>query len=133
MEICVNDYVRTKEGRIEKVKVINKYGIVHKHDSDNDTFDTGINWYAESGREINEEDIKIHSKNIIDLIQEGDIVNGKKIEAIIDGLLKSEGVAERVLCFETDFPIEKGLRCYHNCDIKTILTKEQYEQNSYKI
>lgn len=124
MEIEVGEYIRTTDGRIEKVKVINKYGIVHKHDSDNDTFDTGINWYAESGREINEEDIKIHSKNIIDLIEEGDYVNGKKVLRINDyGNFKRAD-------FNLDY--DDGDAVY-NEDIKTILTKEQYEQNSYKI
>ena len=59
--------------------------------------------------------------------------NGKKIDAILDGGFKSEGVAERVLCFETDFPIEKGLRCYHNCDIKSIVTKEQFSSVEYRL
>jgi len=68
-EIKVGDYVRTKDGRIEKIKEKNKYGIVIKHKDTNDTFSEGINWYAESGREINKEDIIKHSSNIIDLIE----------------------------------------------------------------
>lgn len=74
-----------------------------------------------------------HSFNIIDLIECGDYVNGKKIDAILDGGFKSEGVAERVLCFEIDFPIEKGLRAYHNHDIKSIVTKEQFKSIEYTI
>lgn len=67
--IKVNEYVRTKDGRIEKVKVINKYGVVTKHDNNDDTFSTEVNWYAESGREINKENILKHSSNIKDLIE----------------------------------------------------------------
>lgn len=128
MEIEVGEYVRTKDGRVEKIKVINKYGIVHKHDSDNDTFDTGINWYAESGREINEEDIKTHSKNIIDLIEVGDIVNGCEV------------VAEKYTYIEMNFinvdsEISYGWEtgAIPESEIKAMLTHEQYEQNSYKL
>ena len=71
------------------------------------------------------------SENTIDLIEVGDYVNGKKIDAILDGGFKSEGVAERILCFETDFPIENRLRAYHDYDIKTILTKEKFKANEY--
>ena len=60
-------------------------------------------------------------------------MNGKKIDIIIDFGIKSVGVPERVLCFETDFPIEKGLRAYHNCDIKSIVTKEQFSSLEYII
>ena len=58
MEIEVNEYVRTKKGKIEKIKTVNHYGIVTKHDNDNDDISEGINYYAESGLEINKIDIK---------------------------------------------------------------------------
>lgn len=74
-----------------------------------------------------------HSKNIIDLIEVGDYVNGKKIEAILEPSIKVENVAEKILCFETDFPIEQGLRCYHDCDIKSIVTKEQFASMEYRL
>lgn len=117
-EIKEGEYIRFGYGEI---------GIVKYYDGINIGI---ITQYGET--EISSGVDKI-AKRPIDLVEVGDYVNGKKIEAIIDGFLKSEGVAERVLCFETDFPIEKGLRCYHNCDIKTILTHEMYEQNCYKI
>lgn len=117
-EIEVGEYVRTKDGRIEKVKVINKYGIVHKHDNDNDTFDVGINWYAESGREINEEDIKAHSKNILDIVEVGDYINGDIVNQITKNYI-SVGY------------ITIGKRNIKN--IRKILTHEQYEQYSYKV
>lgn len=73
------------------------------------------------------------SENLIDLIEEEDYVNGKKIESILELSVTAENVPEKILCFETDFPIEQGLRCYHNNDIKTILTHELYEKNCYKV
>lgn len=60
-------------------------------------------------------------------------MNGKKIEAILEPSIKVENVAEKILCFETDFPIEQGLRCYHDCDIKSIVTKEQFASMEYRL
>lgn len=121
--IEVGEYIRTKDGRIEKVKVINKYGIIHKHDNDNDTFDTGINWYAESGREINEEDIKVHSKNIIDLIEVGDYVNGFYVIKV--GII-NEFKEKYVELFGAE-------KLRYNEDIRSIVTKEQFKEMEYRI
>ena len=61
-----------------------------------------------------------HSKNIIDLIEVGDYVNGKRIHKIDKG---------QNYCY----------LYYGNCktfvdyQIKTILTKEQYMQNCYTV
>lgn len=111
-EIKENDYVRLKTGEIFKVDE---------------------NCAAYLNYDPNERERVKHSPNLIDIIEEGDYVNGKRIDAIIDGFLKSEGVREKVLCFEIDFPIEKGLRAYHDCDIESIVTKEQFESISYKV
>lgn len=118
-KIKVGEYVRTISGNIDKVDAL--YGMI-----ENTILLENHKWQSTKN-------ILKHSKNIIDLIEVGDYVNGKKIEAILDGGFKSEGVAERVLCFETDFPIEKGLRCYHNYDIKSIVTKEQFSEMEYKV
>lgn len=127
MEIEVNDYVRTKTGYIGKLHKISTYKI---NDKDKTMYlvDFGNITYA-----ISYKDIVKHSPNIIDLIEVGDYVNGKKIDAILDSGFKSEGVAERVLCFEIDFPIEKGLRAYHNYDIKSIVTKEMFASAEYRV
>lgn len=71
---------------------------------------------------VHEDKIVNHSKNIIDLIQEGDIVE------IID-VLNQEIIYiwddEMLKAVRED--IENGLK------IGRILTKEQYEQNCYKV
>ena len=118
-EIKVGEYVRSISGEINKVDAL--YGII----------ENAVHLEKHKWQDI--KNIVKHSPNIIDLIEVGDYVNGKKIEAIIDGGWKSVGVAERVLCFEIDFPIEKGLRAYHNCDIKDIVTKEQFNQVKYEV
>lgn len=114
-EIKVGEYVRTNKGYVVKIDKEKK------------------NLQMLKFLDVEYGNILKHSKNIIDLIEECDYVNGKKIDAIFDSRFKIQGVAERVLCFETDFPIEKGIRVYHNYDIKSIVTKEQFANMEYKV
>jgi hypothetical protein len=125
MKIKEGEYVRTKDGRIEKIKETNKYGIVIKHKDTNDTFSEGINWYAESGREINKEDIIKHSKNIIDLIEVGDFVNGHRVIDIAEAPVRA--------IYTEDISQELALIPITEERIKSIVTKEQYEEIEYKI
>ena len=74
---------------------------------------------------VNKENIVKHSKNIIDLIEVGDYVNGHKI--IMD-LKQSRKHYNTIDCFVT----AKGYTFEEN-EIETILTKEQYMKNCYKI
>ena len=109
MEIEVGEYVRTFNGLIGKV--------VELTDSGN----YAIRIY--NGAEyVVRAVIKNHSKNIIDLIEVGDYVNGYKIIA------KSDDGYIEILTED----IEQG-ELLEEQDIKTILTKEQYMQNCYKI
>lgn len=125
MKIEVGEWIRSKDGFIGKVQKIN-YDDMEKS-----------NYYICEKDNVMAsnylENIANHSKNLIDLIEVGDYVNGKKIEYILEPSIKIEYVAEKILCFETDYPIEKGLRCYHNCDIKSIVTHEQFESIEYKL
>lgn len=121
-DIKVEELVRTKKGKIEKVKTVNRYEIVTKHNNDNDDISEGINYYAESGLEINKADITKHSFNIIDLLKVGDIVfiqdvlNNDFVYIYDDEMLKA--VRET---------IEEGL------EITEVLTHELYEANAYKV
>lgn len=102
MEIEVGEYVRTDYGLIDKV--INP--------------DFYISRYIECEKElIPKRRITKHSKNIIDLIEVGDYVNGEKIVEI-DACKDWIDIGSEVL-FERD--------------IKTILTKESYMANCYKV
>ena len=122
-EIEVGDYVRTKNGIIDRIKTVNRYGTVTKYDDKEDKISIAINYYINSGLEVNEDDIVKHSKNIIDLIEASDYVNGILIEDIeeIDTKKVFYSNGEMIAWTNRD----KG--------IKTILTKEQYIQNCYKI
>ena len=65
----IGEYARTKDGIIDKIKTINKYGTVTKYDDKEDKISIATNYYINSGLEVNEDDIVKHSKNIIDLIE----------------------------------------------------------------
>lgn len=114
-KIEVNEYVRFNNGEIGKVIDIkeNPSRIVYSE-------------YGEVG--LISEIVK-HSKQLIDLIKAGDIVNG---HLVID---KYEDVDEYgndfwCLIIEDDSLLNRSIR---EEDIKTILTKEQVEANQYVI
>lgn len=109
-DLKVGEYVRTKNGKIDKVINDNYY----------------ISEYIECEKGIvDKENIVNHSKNIIDLIEVGDFVNENEV---IDKYL-----------FNGEMPVlettgdETNAKCMCESDIRTILTHEQYERNCYKI
>ena len=107
-EIKVNEYVRTKNGYIIKVDentTIFNLGYKEQY-IDMETTRYGF---------ICEEEIVKHSKQLIDLIEEGDYVNGELIIEKWD---------TRVGSIRSNF---------HEEDIETILTKEKYMVNCYKV
>ena len=117
--IEVEDFVRTKTGIIDKVQ--------------NYSFGCNV-WHCEKGMCIDEcncigthlEDIVKHSKNIIDLIEVEDYVNGYKIIAI--------NYKENYITIQNinEFG-ENGIKVLQEDEIETILTKELYEQNCYNV
>ena len=74
------------------------------------------------------EDIK-HSPNIIDLLKKGDYVNGCEVDEVCEAPNEEIG---RVIETYTAVGYEDTLTIYKE-HIKTILTKEQYEANCYKL
>lgn len=89
MEIEVGEYVRTREGTIYQVYDLEDYGFI---------IDRGMDWIVK------------HSKDIIDLIEEGDYVNGKLIK----------------MNYETGrLSIPK--------DIKSIVTKEMFKSVEFEV
>ena len=121
MEIEVGEYGRTNLGTIIKFAYLEyKPGQI----------DTTKVFRIKNNRILNnfyyfkkDEYIVKHSKNIIDLIEVGDYVNGIEI----DLLEKSEN---RV--WSTSTYGDEDIVFYEN-EIKTILTKEQFEQNCYTV
>ena len=118
----VGDYVRTRKGYIAKYKGIEKCNNIDGESEDWFIFDsTIIDDYGNSVPvEINKSYFIKSSPNIIDLIEVGDYVNGYLVmELYINEIrLLTEN---NVLCF------------LQNRDIKSIVTKEQFEGMEYKI
>ena len=108
----VGEYVRTKNGIIGKIEIKNFIGyndwiidtLYYNDDEIIDDWTCGVKEY----------DILKSSPNIIDLIEVGDYVNGEKVTNI-NGILyvKNIGALEEI-------------------NIKSIVTKEQFEAMEYK-
>lgn len=119
MEIKVGEYVRTKTGNITKVYKV-KDTVVWT-----DEFLDPFGKYHEGI--VEETDIAKHSKNIIDLIQKGDYVNGRKVSKVnLDRTVNKE---KCILCADVDYDCLETI--YSNKDIKSILTKEQFKSMEY--
>lgn len=111
--IEVNDYVRTKNGVIGKViKVLS-----------NRVFLDNL------GYAVLIKDILKHSKQLIDLIEVGDYVNGREVKHIA----MFEGFPDYPKLIFVDETHLIPVDTCENDDIKTILTKEIYMANCYKV
>ena len=114
-KIEVEEYVRFNNGEIGKVIDIkeNPSRIV----------------YSEYGEIGLISDIVKHSKNLIDLIEKDDYVNGRKVKHIA----MFEGFPDYPkLIFVDETHLIPDDTC-ENEDIKTILTRESYMANCYKV
>lgn len=123
MEIEIGGYVRTKDGEIGKIISIDKSvdGI------ERDILYIAIDRYRELVRFKSA--IISHSKNIIDLLEEGDFVNGEKVIQIS----KEDGLVFVDKKYYDARTCEERHCVYKNNEIKTILTKGQYEANCYVV
>lgn len=113
-EIKVGDFIRSNDGYIAKIIGIKK----SKRDCDT--------YYCTDRIMANGfyEHIKKHSSNIIDLIEEGDYVNGSKVlEVCLDSPSGS--------WIDVDCNKQTEECTFWNPDIKNVVTKEQFEQMKY--
>ena len=112
MGIKVGEYVRVKNDGIGKVVNIN----IHN--------DKIVYYEVDNGNIFNSspECITKHSPNIIDLIEEGDYVNGCRVVNIITNDGKKIGVA-----------VDSGVWAFDACEIKTIVTHGQMREMEYKV
>ena len=111
MELKVGMYVRTNEGKITKLVEIDEDGFKK--------FDKFVDF-------TNYEIIGEPSYDIIDLIELGDYVNGEKITRVIPQDICGYEVLDYQHIFVNDREIFKE-------DIKSIVTKEQFEAMKYEI
>ena len=124
-EIEVGDYVRTKNKGIKRIELIDNNKTVNKY-----LYFTGIeDFEGKEYRIIKTTDILNHSKQLIDLIEVGDIVNGREVKHIA----MFEGFPDYPkLIFVDETHLVPDDTC-ENDEIRTILTKEQYMANCYKV
>ena len=110
--IEVNEYVRTKNGVIDKVDAL--YGMIENtvHLENQKWFDT--------------KKIVNHSKQLIDLIENKDILKVR-----IDKTIMFFGIDERT----SDTKYKEIIKSIENgeCELLEILTHQQFEANCYKV
>ena len=121
-KIDVGEYVRTNNKGIKRIDRIDNNKTVNKY-----LYFTGIEDFE--GKEygiIKTTEIVKHSKQLIDLIEVGDIVKDKynKYEVAF-------AKEDKIYC--NDYNLDESLITLREQDIKTILTKEQFEANCYKV
>ncbi len=119
-KIDAGEYVRTKDGIIDKV-IIEYDGKCNKPNCDEKHISCKYNYY-------NEKEIVKHSRKLIDLIEVGDYVNGYRVENVIN-----EEPCPSGKCVDIDSSKDSSECTLWENDIQTILTKEQYSTNCYKV
>lgn len=120
-KIKAGEYIRTYEGIIGKVledEDIAENGVY----IDTTFFDD----YADETNFVKYEDIKSHSFNIIDLIEEGDYVNGNEIALEAPN---PDPLCDPIYGYFDRYGELVGI--IENEDIKSIVTKEQFKSVEY--
>lgn len=125
-KIEIADYVRTEFGEIKRVDKIfynkktsgiEEYGQLIEKDNEG----------AESYTVVDAREVVKHSKNIIDLIEKDDVLNGYRVIELIR--LNSEEISVCV------YKNKEYMHCeiLKEKDIKTILTHEMHEKHCYEV
>lgn len=125
-KIKAGEYIRTKAGEI---------GVIGFPDEEENMFEQKqFEWYSngKSYNLIKENEIIKHSKNIIDLIEEGDVIvlrDNKKYEVLKISWSKSKGTHIHIV-----YPLRMygGIDIFEN-DIKSIVTKEKFKSIEYEV
>ena len=118
--IEVNEYVRTKDGISKVIENVDKYVTEKQICVD---FISGMYHQV-----ISKHNVAKHSKQLIDLIEVGDIVNGYRVENVIN-----EGPCPSGKCVDIDSSKDSSECTLWEEDIQTILTKESYMANCNKV
>lgn len=115
-EIKVGEYVRTKNGVIDKVDAL--YGMIEN------------TVHLENQKWFNTKNIVKHSKKLKDLIEVKDIIKYR-----IDNIsttLETKGYIEGIVDISDEEMLQK-IKSDKNYHILEILTKESYMANCYKV
>ena len=127
MKIEIGEYIRTKQGDIDKV-ILEYTGKCANPNCTKKHISCKLNYY-------DEEDIVSHSKNIIDLIEVGDYVNGGKVveHAHEKGRLFVSCTYVGGIAFTTFEDYSWELTKNREEDIETIVTKQQFSNMEYRL
>ena len=113
-KIEVNDYVRTKNGVIDKVDAL--YGMIEN------------TVHLENQKWFDIKNIVKHRKQLIDLIEKDDYVNGYKVISVDYNVID-----DKTECIELDLNNNYQYNFISARQIKTIITKEQMKSIEYKV
>lgn len=114
--IEVNEYVRTKNGVIDKVDAL--YGMIKN------------TVHLENQKWFDIKNITKHSKQQIDLIEVKDVIKYRINN--ISTTLETKGYVEGIVDISDEEMLQK-IKSDKNYHILEILTKEQFEANCYKV
>lgn len=121
LEIKKDMYIRTKDGIIDKV-IIDYNGHCASPNCECKHISCSKDYY-------DEDKVVKASYNIIDILEEGDYVNGYKISFIGEDCVQRKFV-------QCDYPVNNGSTNHYRFYEKSIyfiVTKEQMEQIAYKV
>ena len=128
MNIEVGEYVRTKDGYIAKITEIDHHiwfdSIINKI--------SGISRYSLSEEEFGNLVIK-HSKNIMDLVQEGDYIDGLRVEKNKYGELYTSYVYYGGDIGKQCEVYTEWIDDLKNEDIDSVVTKQQFSNMEYRV
>ena len=125
----VGDYIRTNDGYIAKYlgcKTNSANQLFHYFDG---TIRNIASYVYEEDKFLWDDELKNiikTSPNIIDLIEVGDYVNGERVFGF--GKFEYDDGTEEI----TSLTLDKTISCLPK-DIKSMLTKEQFESMEYKV
>ena len=115
-KIEVNEYVRTKNGVIDKVDAL--YGMIEN------------TVHLENQKWFDIKNIVKHSKQLIDLIEVKDVIKYRINN--ISTTLETKGYVEGIVDISDEKILQK-IKSDKNYHILEILTKESYMANCYKV
>lgn len=119
-EIKVGEYIRTKEWGIAKVHKVDNGKVTWVKNKNN----RATHYFTQ---------LKEPSKDLIDLIEVGDYVNGFEVTQNAEDTPEEQcdGVYHKCIIVKQSFDGVKGWKMI-DFDIETIVTKEQFESVEYK-
>lgn len=128
MELKEGMYVRTKYNDFCNMVAIRK---IDEIDDDGSFWidDYIIDTYGDEQNKLHEEDVEFASEDIANVIKPGDYVNGYLVTTV-----SKDAYGETIVFVGQRLIEEAGYyRSYYSKDIKTIVTKEQFENMAYEV